>query len=54
MTALRELREAAGVPRIVLAHRAGVSAFEGSRDETLRETPLDVSAGVGEGDAGSG
>jgi hypothetical protein len=27
MTALRELREAAGVPRIVLADRAGVSAF---------------------------
>jgi hypothetical protein len=27
MTALRELREAAGVARIVLADRAGVSAF---------------------------
>jgi hypothetical protein len=25
------------------------SAVEGSRDETLKETPLDVSAGVGEG-----
>jgi helix-turn-helix protein len=27
MTALRQLREAAGVPRIVLADRAGVSPF---------------------------